>query len=248
MSDLEEQGSPAAAERIQRFRFRVVAPDGRELLSDVVQVEFPPPPEPAAVASRAEAPLSHVDAPAAQAQAPAGVLAAEQQPAPQPPTGPFRVSAIVVSVRGTRQGQFKAESRRKAFKDHFDAIALDYELTVPIDAATGQRSGQRLHHPLSVTKEWSAATPQFFQALVTNEVLQTVEIDCLEIDKGGRESVVHKVTLTNAAVAAIRQRGGSAARGDDGRPRAAMETVAFAFEKIEHSTADGTVIASDDRS
>src|SRR5438128_8605965 len=107
MSDLEKQGSPAAAERVQRFRFRVVAPDGRELVSDVVQVQFPAPPERAAVAARVDASLSQADASAPQAQAPEGVLAAKEQPAPQPPTGRFRVSAIVVSVHGTRQGQFK---------------------------------------------------------------------------------------------------------------------------------------------
>ena len=71
MSDLEKQGSPAAAERVQRFRFRVVAPDGRELVSDVVQVQFPAPPERAAVAARVDASLSQADASAPQAQAPA---------------------------------------------------------------------------------------------------------------------------------------------------------------------------------
>src|SRR5882762_2042284 len=44
MSD-QKKGAPA--ERVQRFRFRVVAPDGRELVSDVAQVHYPAPaPEP----------------------------------------------------------------------------------------------------------------------------------------------------------------------------------------------------------
>jgi type VI secretion system secreted protein Hcp len=261
MSDVDEQ----ATGPIQRFRFRVVAPDGRELVSDVVQVQFPAAPKPAAVAARAEAPLSPAGAPAAFApppgDAPAAVLAdtppavpaaapavapvLEEVRAEKVSSDPFRVSAILVSVKGTVQGQFKAETGRKAYKEHFDALAVDYQVAVPVDAGSGHSAGRHQHHPFCVTKEWGAATPQLFQALVKNEVLQSVEIDCLDVDKGGAEAVVHKVKLTNATVASIQQLAGTAIRDADGRQHPPRETVAFAFEKLEHLTPKDGVLASD---
>ena len=40
-----DKDKEAAEERVQRFRFRVTAPDGRELLSEIAQVHYPAPPE-----------------------------------------------------------------------------------------------------------------------------------------------------------------------------------------------------------
>src|SRR5215467_1810542 len=53
----KNEPAAAAEERTQRFRFRVVAPDGRELVSDVVAVRFPlsPQPDPASQAGAAKA-------------------------------------------------------------------------------------------------------------------------------------------------------------------------------------------------
>lgn len=259
MSDVDEQ----ATGPVQRFRFRVVAPDGRELVSDVVQVQFPAPPTPGAI-TPAGAPASLSAAPAAvapaQADAPIAVLADAPPvvPADAPAVAPvaaapaekvtsdlFRVSAILVSVKGKVQGQFQAETKRKAYKEHFEALAVDYQVAVPVDAGSGHSAGRHQHHPFCVTREWGAASPQLFQALVTNEVLTTIEIDCLEVDKGGADALVHKVKLTNATIASIRQLAGTSIPDAPGRQHPPRETVAFAFEKIEHTTPKGGVTASD---
>jgi type VI secretion system secreted protein Hcp len=189
-------------ERVQRFRFRVVGPDGTELISDVVHVQQPPP--------------------------------AEQG---------FPVTAIFVAVKGKTQGFFKGEGGA-AGKQQFAALALDYEVKSPRDSATGQASGKRQHLPLSVVKEWGAATPQLFQALVTNEVLETVDIDCYGHSAEGKEAIAHRVKLSNAHVVSIQQAGGTKAASHPGLRE--LETVAFAFEKIEHQSPDGAVLASDD--
>ena len=193
-------------EGVQRFRFRVVGPDGTELISDVVHVQQPPP--------------------------------AEQG---------FPVTAIFVAVKGKTQGFFKGEGGRDADKhdkQQFAALALDYQVKSPRDSATGQASGKRQHLPLSVVKEWGAATPQLFQALVTNEVLETVDIDCYGHSAEGKEAIAHRVKLSNAHVVSIQQVGGTKAASHPGLRE--LETVAFAFEKIEHQSPDGAVLASDD--
>jgi len=221
--------APAVGERIQRFRFRVVAPDGRELVSDVVAVSFPLPPA----------------APASQTQSGA---AAAKGPDTAPEAGKdleFPVSAIYVAVRGQTQGNLHSEIERHGTKYSFAAQSLEYQVVVPIDPAAGQRSGKRQHRPVSLTKAWGAASPQLFQALVTNEVLDSVEIDCYGRSKEGKEELVHKLKLTNASVASFRQFTAPAA-GTAGRATGNdLETVGFAFEKIEHQSPKGDVVASD---
>jgi type VI secretion system secreted protein Hcp len=162
---------------------------------------------------------------------------------PPPAEQGFPVTAIFVAVKGKTQGSFKGEGGA-ADKQHFAALALDYEVKSPRDSATGQVSGRRQHLPLSVVKEWGAATPQLFQALVTNEVLETVVIDCYGHSAEGKEAIAHRVKLSDAHVVSIQQVGGTKAASPPGLRE--LETVAFAFEKIEHQSPDGAVLASDD--
>lgn|SRR5215813_9088843 len=190
-----ESGSGAPAEKVQRFRFRVVSPDGRELVSDVAHVVFPAP--------------------------------------------PFRVTSILVAARGKKTGALKGESASEKGKDQFAALSLDYELRSPRDPATGQTLRRSQHLPLAIVKEWGAASPQLFQALVNNEVLESVDIDCYGVLEGGKTGLVHKLKLTNASVSSIQQRGGGDAGGRN------LETVAFTFQKIEHLSPAGMVLASD---
>jgi type VI secretion system Hcp family effector len=264
MSDRDKE---AAAERVQRFRFRVVAPDGRELVSDVAQVHYP---APAPVKARPAAALAavaperrerltdapqvaqvHDRGPAPVRTEPAAALvmaepvAARVEPAiePAPKAGNFRVSAIFVSAHAQMQGAIKGESQRNQHEHQIAALSLDYELRVPRDASTGHASGRHQHSALTIVKPWGAASPQLFSALVKNEALQTVEIDCYGFSDDGerKEGLVHKVKLTNARVVSIKQVAGRSARPD--LPE--LETVAFNFQKIEHMTPDGAVLASD---
>jgi type VI secretion system secreted protein Hcp len=199
---MAERDKDAPAEKVQRFRFRVVAPDGRELVSDVAHVRFVPQP----------------------------AFAAD-----------FRVRNIFVAAKGKKLGALEGEMARQDLEGRFAALSLEYELRSPRDAASGQPSGKRQHSALSVTKEWGAASPQLFQALVGNEVLETVDIECYGTTESGDTGLVYKVKLTNAAVASIAQSGG----GEAG-PRE-LETVAFTFEKIEHQSVAGATLASDSR-
>ncbi len=189
-----QDGTPASG-RIQRFRFRVVAPDGRELLSDVAHVRLP--------------------------------------------AAPFRVTQIYVGVKGKKQGAFKGESVRSGTEEQFAALSLDYDLRVPLDATTGGPSGKRQHSPLSIVKEWGAASPQLFQALVTNEELETVEIDCYGPGIDGGTELVHKVRLSNAGVASIEQSSGQVGGARE------LERVAFSFETLEHLTPGEGLLAKD---
>ena len=93
-------------------------------------------------------------------------------------------SEIFVTIEGTRQ-KFKGESIRKGYENSIEGISFAYNVKSPRDSASGQASGKRTHHPVTFVKEWGASTPQFFQALVTNEQLSSVVIDFVR--SGGDE-------------------------------------------------------------
>lgn len=159
-----------------------------------------------------------------------------------------------ISTEGTKQGKFKGESPREAHKEKCAGLALQYEVTSPRDAATGQASGKRQHKPLIITKEWGASTPQFFQALVTNEVLKSVLLEFVQTTPEGVEEIYHTIKLSNATVANIKQYVGATRFSQDSggsRHGAAYDTheledISFTFQKIEIESKTGKTMVADD--
>lgn len=153
-------------------------------------------------------------------------------------------------VEGKTQGQFKGESTREAWQDWLVGLAYDYHVTSPRDISTGQASGVRQHGPVTVTKVWGASTPQFFQALVTNEVLPKVEFNFLQTSPKGTDEVYHKVTLRNAIVVDITHRTETVEGASTGKTSGAQmfefEDISFAFQRIEIENIPGRTMAEDD--
>jgi len=156
-----------------------------------------------------------------------------------------------VSVEGTKQGKFKGESIREAHKEKLAGLSYSHEITSPRDVATGQASGKRQHGPVTITKEWGPATPQIFQALVTNEVLKSVLFEFIHTTPDGLEEVYHTVKLTNATVAKVRQVTGTGESAASAKTTATFDTheleeVSFTYQAIEVENLPGQTSASDD--
>ncbi len=110
-----------------------------------------------------------------------------------------------VTVEGTRQGKFKGESDRKAHEDKVPGLAFHYSVASPRDAASGMATGRRTHQPVSFVKEWGAATPQFQQAMITNETFKSVLFEFLKVNDNGEEYVFHTIKLGTALITEIQQ-------------------------------------------
>ena len=99
---------------------------------------------------------------------------------------------------------------------------------------------------MTFTKAWGAATPQLFQALVTNEVLRSVLFEFVRSGEDGTEQIFQTIRLTNVGVAAIKQYvvpEPTAAAA----PRE-LEDISLAFQIIDDREQKvGGTIASDDR-
>jgi|SRR3954451_6387081 type VI secretion system secreted protein Hcp len=151
-----------------------------------------------------------------------------------------------VTVEGKRTGRFHEEAAGGKGKaaGKVTGLAFDYSVDSPRDQATGMATGKRVHHPISFVKQWGASSPQFFLALVTNDVLSTVLFEFMSTSEVGKQQVFHTIKLTNAAVSAIEQ---FVAHDDqDARDARALEKISLTFQRIEITNLDANTTAMDD--
>jgi type VI secretion system secreted protein Hcp len=117
-----------------------------------------------------------------------------------------------VSFKGSKQGQFKGESKKPARSGKWSEVeAFDFGVETPVDSNSGKPTGRRQHQPIKITKAFGNATPQLMQACSTNEVFSEVVIELIDSIPSGGERVVKRVTLGNAVIAGVRPHIGSAA-------------------------------------
>jgi type VI secretion system secreted protein Hcp len=165
---------------------------------------------------------------------------------------PAQADNIYVSVKGTKQGQFKGESPNPNLRDKMVGLKFMYEVTSPRDVATGQVSGKRQHRPIIITKEWGAASPQLFQALVGSEPLSEVFIDFVGTDqKSGQEVLTHRIRLINATIANIAYKtdeavGASGVKHLTAGGQRSLEEISFTFQRIELEDPIGKAVVVDD--
>jgi type VI secretion system secreted protein Hcp len=138
-----------------------------------------------------------------------------------------------ISVDGTKQGVFKADSQ----KTKIQGSAIVYEVK------PGQ-PGRGHSHSMVITKEAGSSSPQFFAALFTNEVLKTVTIEFYRISATGAEEIYETIKLTNATVSHMKQ---YTRQGDQPKNQTPLiEDITLAFQHVEITSSLGKTIAADD--
>jgi len=155
-----------------------------------------------------------------------------------------------VTIEGTKQGKFKGETNGldggKATSGKIAGVRFFAETVSPRDVATGQASGRRQHKPIMITKQWDAASPQLFKALVDNEVLKSVLFEFVKTNAQGQEFVYHTIKLTNATVSDIKAYLDLTDTTGDPYDAHELEDVSFTFQKIEMENTEAKTSAVDD--
>jgi type VI secretion system secreted protein Hcp len=151
-------------------------------------------------------------------------------------------------VKGTKQGQFKGESQEARRRDWMVVVSFTMDVVSPHDPATGQPSGRRLWKPVTIVKEWGAASPQGLTACATNELLSEVLIEFTKPNGTNEEFVYQTVTLTNAMITEVSRFAGHidtqnvASSGVEGL---GFEKWSFTFNEIQVIDNDGKTSFSD---
>ena len=113
--------------------------------------------------------------------------------------------AAYMTLKGQKQGTLKGESTRPNRQDWIPVLAFEMTLASPRDAQSGQAAGKPKFSPVRIIKEWGAASPQVLTACATNEAIREVRIEFIRADANGAEYVYQSLTLTNAAISAVRR-------------------------------------------
>jgi type VI secretion system secreted protein Hcp len=153
-----------------------------------------------------------------------------------------------VTIDGIRTGRFHGESTNKAHKEKITGLEFFFEVTSPRDAASGQATGKRQYKPITIVKDWGTASPQLFNALITNETLTSVLLEFPQTGPDGKEQTLQTIKLTGATISAFRQYIGDAGNfAFDPTPGSRrLENVTFSFRTIEITNITGQTTATDD--
>ena len=148
-----------------------------------------------------------------------------------------------MSIMGTKQGQFKGETTNESRKFKWiPVLTFSSGAHTPYDPPSGLANGKGQWGPITVVKQWGAASPQILTAQSTNEVLVTVDFEFERVAADGTTSVYQTVTLINAIIVGVDQ---STADASSPQPAAAelnlseVEQLQFTFQKIEVQNQDG---------
>jgi type VI secretion system secreted protein Hcp len=154
---------------------------------------------------------------------------------------------ICVTIVAQKQNVLGAATKRPgACGSKIEATSFSYGVISPRDAATGMATGRRQHKPVRIKKEWSSASPQLFQALVSNELLTSVTLDFVLPDPAtGQMLLDHSIKLTNAFITSIEHASDTYQSNEQPSRLNATETVELTFQKIELIDSKGQTSATD---
>jgi type VI secretion system secreted protein Hcp len=102
-----------------------------------------------------------------------------------------------ISIKGTKQGQFKGgvvSQKGKSKGEFIPLVAFDFGVESPFDAGSGSATGKRQHNPVTVVVEAGPLSQQLLQAFRTGEVLTDVSLQTQP------EQAVPTVHLTNSMI------------------------------------------------
>lgn len=158
-----------------------------------------------------------------------------------------RAQMMTLSAEGTKQGKFKGESKSSKFADRSELTGYLQEGTSPREAGAILATGRRSYQPVLLLKPSGASSPQFFQAMATNELLKKVVIDFYRPDPSGVSVNYYTVTLENVTVSGYKQFIGPLDKerfnpGDN----LLYDEIKLSFQKITVEDKDAHTMATDD--
>ena len=129
---------------------------------------------------------------------------------------------------------------------------FDYVVS-PRDMATGQASGKRMHKPMTIYKEWGAASPQLMRAVAAKQEFKSVLFEFVRAGADGKPEVFQTVKATGVTISSVQKVGydikaNKRTAQSTGRTAAAqpeLEEVTFVFGTIEYWHKDGKTMAKD---
>ncbi len=149
-----------------------------------------------------------------------------------------------LKVTGSKQGELKGDCEQSGREDLILVYAGDHAVEIPKDTHTGLPTGQRIHHPFSITKHKDKSSPLLFGACCSGEQCE-VELMYFRINSEGSEENYYTIKLSNAIIVKMREYTPPTFL-EENKPYRDMEDIEFTYEKIIWSEVVAGTEAEDD--
>ncbi len=150
-----------------------------------------------------------------------------------------------MKIEGQTQGEMKGDCPQgQDKKDCVLVYAIEHDVEIPRDTHTGLPTGQRIHHPLTITKHVDQASPKIYKACCTGEQC-TVTLDHYRIGPVGQEEKYFTIKLEDAIVVSVHKETPLTFLPEN-KPYSDMEKVSFTYSKITWTYNDGNIEYVDD--
>ncbi len=136
-----------------------------------------------------------------------------------------------LTLTGANQGAIDGDCPQKGREKSILVYAVDHSIEIPRDTHTGLATGQRIHHPLTITKHKDQASPKLFQACCTGEHLTAWSLKYFRINDKGQEEHYFTIKLSDAIIVNMREYTPLTFL-DANKPYKDMEEVSFSYSKI----------------
>ena len=150
-----------------------------------------------------------------------------------------------MKIEHQTQGEMKGDCPQGGDKlDRILVYAVEHLVEIPKDTHTGLPTGQRIHHPITISKHLDQASPKLYKACCTGEQC-TVTIDHYRISPTGIEEKYFTIKLEEAIVVSVRKHTPLTFLPEN-KPYTDMEDVSLTYSKITWTYNDGNIEYVDD--
>ena len=150
-----------------------------------------------------------------------------------------------VKVKGAKQGWFPGTSAYQ--QDQIDVHSWEWSVGSARDAMTGLASGKRQYSTVKITIAIGKVSPLFFQASVTNELLEEVHLSCLRADNQGGYAKYYGIKVTNANISKYTENAGAKLQDVNSNIPVMFSEIEISFNaiQVEYTGPGGNTLAAD---
>ncbi|KVP81056.1 type VI secretion protein [Burkholderia ubonensis] len=136
-----------------------------------------------------------------------------------------------LKLEGETQGKIEGSCIQENHKGTILVQAIEHLIDMPKCPQTGQPTGPRTHHTMTITKEFDKSSPKLAQALTSGERMKSVVLEFYRTSIGGKQEHYYTVSLENAIVMSIRSWTPNCLASEN-KAFGHMEDVSYSYEKI----------------
>ncbi len=145
--------------------------------------------------------------------------------------GTIMAMTSYMTLTGKNQGAIEGDCSQAGREKMILVYDLQHKIEIPRDMHTGLPTGQRIHHPLVITKHFDNASPKLMQACTSGEQFSEVTIQFYRINETGTEEHYYTIKLNDAIIVTLRNYKPLTFL-EANKPYHDMEEVHFTYSKI----------------